>query len=90
MLAGDERSIGGLVANTEDGRLGHSVVVTTPNELDGVANGRVGSERHVTKDTLSRGDPNSVSCAGTRASLRARGGGGHRDRRGSAERGNAF
>jgi len=58
--ARSEGCVTGLVAKLELRRLGHSVLVRAPNEFDGVANRCVESERDITKNTLSRRDPDGV------------------------------
>ena len=60
LLAGSEGSIGGLVAKLELRRLGHGVVVGTPAEQDGVADGGVDGEGHVAEDTLGGRDDDGV------------------------------
>ena len=58
-----EGGIGGLVARSELRALGNGVVVGTPDELDGIADGSVDGEGNVTEDTLSRSDPDDVSLS---------------------------
>lgn len=67
LLAGSERCVRSLVAHLQFGRLGDSVVVGTPHELDGVTDGGIDSERHVTEDALSRCDIDGVGSTGSRA-----------------------
>jgi hypothetical protein len=51
------------------------MVVGTPHELDGVANGRVKGKRNIAEDSLCRGNDDGVGCAST-SGIRAGGGGG--------------
>lgn len=60
LRARSEGLVTGLVAKIELGRLGHSVVVCAPNEFNGVANRCVDSEGNISKNTLSRRDPDGV------------------------------
>ena len=60
---GGEGGIRGLVARSELRALGNGVVVSTPDELDGISNGSVDGEGDVTEDTLSRSDPDDVSLS---------------------------
>ena len=59
-----EGGIQGLVARSELGALGDGVVVSTPDELDGITDGGVDGEGDVTEDTLGRSDPDDVSLSG--------------------------
>ena len=59
-----EGSIGGLVARSELRALGNGVVVSTPDELDGIADGSVDGEGNVTENTLGRSDPDDMSLSG--------------------------
>lgn len=61
LLARRERSVERGIAQRELGRLGDGMRTRSPNELDGIANRGVGSERHVAKDTLGRSNDDSVS-----------------------------
>jgi len=45
------------------------VVVSTPDELDGIADGSVDGEWNVTEDTLGRSDPDDVSLSSLRGRL---------------------
>ena len=61
------RSKGGIgsgVARGELRALGNCVVVSAPNELDGVTDGSVDGEGNVTEDTLGRSNIDNVSLAG--------------------------
>jgi hypothetical protein len=40
------------------------VVVSTPDELDGITDGSVDGEGDITEDTLGRSNPDDVSLAG--------------------------
>ena len=59
-----ERRIGSLVARSELRALGDGVIVSTPDELDGITDGSVDGEGDVTKDTLGRSNPDDVGLAG--------------------------
>jgi len=59
-----EGRIRSLVARSELRALGNGVVVSAPDELDSVADGSVDGEGDVTKDTLSRSNPDDVGLAG--------------------------
>ena len=59
-----EGGVRGLVARSELRALGNGVVVSTPDELDGIADGSVDGEGNVTEDTLGRSDPDDVSLSG--------------------------
>ena len=56
--------VGSRVARSEFRALGDGVVVSTPDEFDGVADGSIDGEGNVTKDTLGWSDPYDVSLAG--------------------------
>ena len=56
----DEEAITSAVARKEGRGLGHSVVVGTPHELDGVTDGSVDGEGNVTEDTLGGCNNDSV------------------------------
>lgn len=64
-----ERRIGSLVARSELGALGDGVVVSTPDELDGITDGSVDGEGDVTEDTLGRGNPDDMGLAGLGGSV---------------------
>ena len=92
-----ESMIGSLVAKLELRRLGHGVVLGTPDELDGVTDGGVDGEGHVTEDTLGGGNDDGVGRASAAGAVVAAvvgvgavGRRGRVRRGGSAEGGNAF
>ena len=62
LFARCERRVGCLVANLKLGRLGDRVVVGTPHKHDGIANGCVKGEGHITENTLSGSNDDSVGC----------------------------
>ena len=64
-----ERRIGSLVARSKLRALGDGVVVSTPDELDGITDGSVDGEGDVTKDTLGRGNPDDMGLAGLGGSV---------------------
>jgi len=72
LLARCEGDVGRLVAKVQLGGLGHCVIVGTPNELDSVPDGCVEGERHIAKNTLCGGDPDSVGRTTTRAATVSR------------------
>ena len=73
-----EGGVGSLVARSELRTLGNGMVIGTPDEFDGIADGSVDGKRNVTEDTLGRSDPDDVSLAGGRVTGRRVAGGGHR------------
>lgn len=78
LFARCERRVGRLVANLKLRGLGYRVVVGTPHEHDGIANGCVEGEGHVAKNTLRRSNDDSVGCAIPRVKVTGRSGcGGH-------------
>jgi hypothetical protein len=67
-----EESIGSLVARSELRTLGDGVVVSTPDELDGITDGSVDSEGDITEDALGRSNPDDVGLAGLGGSVLGR------------------
>jgi len=67
-----EGNIGSLVARSELRALGDGVVVSAPDELDGIADGSVEGEGDVTEDTLSGSNPDNMSLAGLGGSILGR------------------
>ena len=61
---GSEGRVGSLVARSKLRALGDGVVVGAPDELDGITDGSVDSERDITEDTLGRSDPHDVCLSG--------------------------
>ena len=59
-----ERRIRSRVAGSELRAFGDGMVVSTPDELDSVTDGSVDGEGDVTKNTLSRSNPDDVSRPG--------------------------
>ena len=68
-----EGRVGSLVAGSELRAFGDGVVVSTPDELDGITNGSVDGEGDVAEDTLGRSNPDDVSLSGLGGSLLGRG-----------------
>jgi len=67
VLARSKRSIRGLVANRQLGRLGDGVVVGTPHEHDTIANRGVDGKGYITKNTLRRCNNDCMGNTATRA-----------------------
>jgi len=90
LLARREGLVARFVAKVKLGRLGHRVLVSAPNEFDRVANRCVDGERHISKNTLSRSDPDGVRRTAPVATRASSHGGRHVHGRWRAELSHTF
>lgn len=64
LKTGGKGRIRSRVAGSELRALGDGVVISTPDELDGITDGSIDGEGNITKDTLGRSNIDDVSLAG--------------------------